>query len=362
MGKCTGNECEEEAGKLRCPTCVKLGLKDSYFCSQACFKKSWAAHKGIHSMMLAAASAVDKPRRSPAFSGYRFSGKLRPALVTPMRTVPDHIARPDYWQDGVPRSEEAARGKTTIKVHTPEEIERIRTVCRLGREVLDLAGAAVKVGVTCEEIDVLVHQACIERNSYPSPLNYHNFPKSCCTSVNEVICHGIPDTRPLEDGDIVNIDITLYHQGMHGDLNATFLVGDVDDESKRLVRVARECLDLAIAEVKPGALYRDLGKVISKFVNRNGFQVVRSYCGHGIGELFHTTPNVPHYSNNKAVGVMQPGHVFTIEPMINMGTWKDTLWPDQWTAVTTDGRRSAQFEETLLVTETGVEILTGKRN
>jgi len=243
-------------------------------------------------------------------------------------------------------------------VKSPKQIEALREVCRFGREVLDIAGKAVRVGITTEEIDIIVHQAILERNCYPSPLNYYHFPKSCCTSVNEIICHGIPDSRPLEDGDIVNIDITTYFNGHHGDLNETFLVGNVDPDSVRLINTTRECLEKAIEIVKPGTLYREVGNVISKHAHSQGFSVVRSYCGHGIGELFHAAPSIPHYAKNKAVGVMKPGHVFTIEPMINSGTWHDVLWPDGWTSATKDGKRSAQFEHTLLVTETGCEVLT----
>jgi len=177
-----------------------------------------------------------------------------------------------------------------------------------------------------------------------------------------VICHGIPDARPLKDGDICNVDITVFHGGFHGDLNETFYVGNVDDESKRLVNVAYECLANALNAVKPGVRYREIGNIIQKHANSHGFSVVRSYCGHGIHELFHTAPSVPHYSKNKAIGVMKPGHVFTIEPMISEGTWRDQIWPDGWTAVTQDGKRSAQFEQTLLVTETGCDIITGRKD
>jgi methionyl aminopeptidase len=237
----------------------------------------------------------------------------------------------------------------------------MRTVCKLAREVLDIAIASAKVGVTTDEIDKIVHEATIERNAYPSPLNYRGFPKSCCTSVNEVICHGIPDSRPLQDGDILNIDITVYYNGFHGDVNETICIGNVDEKGRELVNVTREALEKAISIVKPGTFYRDVGNVISKHVNQHGFSVVRSYCGHGIGQLFHTNPNVPHYGKNKAVGIMKPGHTFTIEPMINEGSWQDILWPDDWTAVTKDGKRSAQFEHTLLVTENGCEVLTAKK-
>jgi len=175
-----------------------------------------------------------------------------------------------------------------------------------------------------------------------------------------VICHGIPDFRPLCEGDIVNIDISVFYKGYHGDLNETFLVGEVDKEAKDLIKTTYEALMLAVNEVRPGTLVRDLGRIISKHVNKHGCSVVRSYCGHGIGSLFHAPPNVPHYSNNKAVGVLRPGMVFTIEPMINMGAWQDRTWPDNWTSVTVDGKRSAQFEHTLLVTDIGVDILTAR--
>ena len=178
--------------------------------------------------------------------------------------------------------------------------------------------------------------------------------------MNEVICHGIPDYRPLEDGDIVNIDVSVYYNGYHGDLNETFFVGDVDPTSRLLVETAYSCLSAAVDLVRPGTLYRDLGATIERVAKANRCSVVRTYCGHGIGTLFHTAPNVPHYSKNKAKGAMQIGHVFTIEPMINLGTYQDLLWPDGWTAVTLDGARSAQFEHTLVVTATGCELLTGR--
>jgi len=176
----------------------------------------------------------------------------------------------------------------------------------------------------------------------------------------KVVCHGIPDNRVLEDGDIVNIDVSVYYGGYHGDVNETYLVGNVDEQGKKLVSVTKGSLDAAIEMVKPGTLYRDVGNVITKYVNPHGFQVARAYCGHGIGKLFHASPSIPHYAKNKAIGVMKPGHVFTIEPMINEGTWQEVLWPDDWTSVTKDGKRSAQFEHTLLVTETGCEVLTRK--
>ncbi|XP_072351386.1 methionine aminopeptidase 1 [Scyliorhinus torazame] len=363
---CETDCCDKEA-RLQCPTCIKLGIQGSFFCSQECFKGSWSTHKLLHKKAKnekakeeCSKSEKDEINTDP-WPGYRYTGKLRPHYpLTSMRPVPSYIQWPDYAHHplGVSESEQSLKGTSQIKMLPPEDIEAMRVVCRLAREVLDVASMMVRSGVTTEEIDHAVHLACLARNCYPSPLNYYNFPKSCCTSVNEVICHGIPDARPLQDGDIVNVDITVYRNGFHGDLNETFFVGEVDEGSKKLVQTTYECLMHAIDSVKPGVRYRELGNIIQKHAHASGFSVVRSYCGHGIHRLFHTAPNVPHYAKNKAVGVMKPGHVFTIEPMICEGAWHDETWPDSWTAVTKDGKRSAQFEHTLLVTETGCDILT----
>ncbi|XP_011451905.4 methionine aminopeptidase 1 [Magallana gigas] len=357
---CETPGCDKDA-KLQCPTCIKLAIPGSFFCSQDCFKGFWDEHKKIHKKAKEN-SAKNSGEYNP-WPGFKFTGALRPQRVSPKRLVPDTIPRPDYADhpEGVPISERQMRGSTNIKILTDEEQEDLRVTCKLGREVLDIAANATEVGITTEEIDRIVHEACVDRQCYPSPLNYYCFPKSCCTSVNEVICHGIPDMRPLEDGDIMNVDITVYHRGCHGDLNETFFVGNVDERSKKLVKTTHECLSLAIDEVKPGVRYRDMGNIIQKHAQAHGFSVVRSYCGHGIHQLFHTAPSVPHYSKNKAIGVMKPGHSFTIEPMISEGTWRDEMWPDNWTAVTLDGKRSAQFEHTLLVTDTGCEVLTRRR-
>ena len=294
------------------------------------------------------------------YPSFKYSGKMRPFPLSLRRELPATIRRPDYAESGVPRGEMENKRANFIQVLSPKEIEKMRLACRLGREVLEEAKKAAKVGVTCDEIDRVVHEACIARNCYPSPLNYQGFPKSCCTSVNEVICHGIPDKRPLEDGDILNIDISLYHDGYHSDLNDTIPIGNCDEKGLDLIRCARECLDAAIEAVRPGTPYRAIGDIIERHAKGKGFSVVRTYCGHGVGEFFHCAPTIPHYAKNKAVGIMKPGHVFTIEPMINEGSWQDMLWPDDWTVTTVDGKRSAQFEETLLVTETGCEILTRK--
>ncbi|CAK4033523.1 Methionine aminopeptidase 1 [Lecanosticta acicola] len=353
--KCEGADCENDAGSLQCPTCQKLG-KDSYFCSQDCFKRNWSTHKTLH-------KAQNNGHFNP-FPSYPFTGPLRPVYpLSARRTVPDRIKHPDYASNGIPRSEQMIVGRNKVKVLTKQEQDGMRKVCRMAREVLDIAARAAKPGVTTDEIDKIVHDACVERDSYPSPLNYCHFPKSVCTSPNEVICHGIPDHRPLQDGDILNIDVTLYHGGFHGDLNETYYIGESaakNPDNVRVVEASRDSLDEAINLVKPGALFRDYGNTIEKVAKSRNCQVVKTYCGHGINQLFHCAPNVPHYAKNKAIGEAKPGMCFTIEPMITLGTYKDQTWPDDWTSVTRDGTRTAQFEHTLLVTETGVEILTAR--
>lgn len=290
---------------------------------------------------------------------FKFTGDLRPGILTPTRTVPDNIRKPDYWKDGRPKGK-VPRFAWDIVTLSAGDIEKMRVSCRLAREVLDIAGQMVKVGALTDEIDAVVHEEIIKRNAYPSPLNYNGFPKSCCTSINEVVCHGIPSDTALVDGDIINIDITLYHDGFHGDCSETFLVGDVNEKGRKLARVTHECLELAIAACGPGFLVNQIGGVIEEHASKHGFSVVRNFCGHGVNSVFHTTPNVVHFKNNEPAGVLKPGTTFTIEPMINEGTHKNIMWPDNWTATTMDGKRSAQYEHTLLVTEHGVEKLTGK--
>ena len=277
---------------------------------------------------------------------------LRPGAVGPERVVPPEIERPDYVATGTPvRATESA-------VKSPDVIERMRGACKIARDVLQETGAAVAPGITTDELDRVAHEAHVTRGVYPSPLRYRGFPKSVCTSVNEVICHGIPDNRALADGDIVNIDVTVFVDGVHGDTNATFCVGDVDKESRRLVRVTEECLELGLEAVGPGAPLSDIGRAIETHAQAAGFFVVRAFVGHGIGEVFHGPPQVPHYYERAISTVLEPGMVFTIEPMITMGSVQPTIWSDGWTATTSDGSRTAQFEHTVLVTDTGVDVLT----
>ncbi|KAI7780532.1 hypothetical protein LA080_015933 [Diaporthe eres] len=374
--KCLSVDCENDAGSLQCPTCLKLGIKDSFFCSQDCFKKNWGSHKSMHKQensiiqntLNIPPKVVSKPDPETGyynpFPNFSYTGPLRPVYpLSPRREIPKTIPHPDYAADGIPKAGRSLVNRNKVEILDKKAQDAMRKVCRLAREVLDIAAAAVRPGISTDEIDRIVHEECIKRNSYPSPLNYNHFPKSVCTSINEVICHGIPDQRILMDGDIVNLDVTLYHEGYHGDLNETYYVGDrakADPDTVRVVEAARECLDEAIKLVKPGTLYRDFGNAIEKHAKTKNTSVIRTYVGHGINTIFHCPPNIPHYAKNKAVGECKPGQTFTIEPMIALGKYRDITWPDNWTSTTIDGKKTAQFEHTLLVTEDGVEVLTAR--
>lgn len=313
---CEGSNCSKPS-KLQCPTCKKLGLSPSFFCSQDCFKANWSSHKAKH------ASAPTSTTPFNPFPNYRFTGSLRPKYpLSGRRDVKDGIKKPDYADTGKPLSELSIRGSSRIEALSKQDQDLMRETCQLAREVLNEGRKLVKPGTTTDEIDRVIHDACMERNCYPSPLNYMEFPKSCCTSVNEVICHGIPDQYELKDGDIVNLDVTAYYNGFHGDLNETYPVGkNVDEKAKKLIKATRECLNKAIEMCKPGVLYRDLGTIIQKTAVTEGFQVVKSYCGHGIHRHFHCAPSIPHYSKNKAVGVMKPGmsgFTFSLKLMLSI--------------------------------------------
>lgn len=278
--------------------------------------------------------------------------RLEPGRVSPMRTVPLDIERPDYAETGRPK------GRSRALIRSDDVIERMRVAGRVAAEVLEITAAAIAPGITTEELDVIAHEECIRRGAYPSTLNYNGFPKSLCTSINEVICHGIPDDRKLVEGDIINLDFTAYIGGVHGDLDATYYVGEVDAGSRQLVEVTRECLDLGIAAVKPGQPISDIGRAIEDHASKYNYGVVKMFVGHGVAETFHCEPSVPHYFDKRASLIIQPGMTFTIEPMITMGNWRVQIWDDDWTAVTVDGSRTAQFEHTLLVTDDGADVLT----
>ncbi|KAJ3482864.1 hypothetical protein NLG97_g7454 [Lecanicillium saksenae] len=380
--KCLGVECENDAGTLQCPTCLKLGNKDSFFCSQDCFKKSWVrsipaakppkptcnplTHTQLSSRAPTSPCTNLKVISSTTWSPRKQSHQIQqPVTTTPSRASPSPApcapstrspsTAPCHGRSPTPSGPKMATPSTAapsaaapkFEILDAKGIEAMRKVSKLAREVLDLAAAAAVPGVTTDYIDEIVHKACVERKSYPSPLNYNHFPKSCCTSVNEVICHGIPDKRILLDGDILNIDVTLYHEGYHADLNETYYIGD------------RSKADPDNA-VKPGVQIREFGNIIEKHAKIKDCSVIRTYCGHGIGKLFHCPPNVPHYAKNKTPGECKAGMTFTIEPMIALGKYRDITWPDNWTSTTIDGKRTAQFEHTLLVTEDGVEVLTAR--
>ena len=278
---------------------------------------------------------------------------LVPGTVSPRRPVPSSIPRPEYVGRPGP-----ARW-TGPDVFDDETIERIRIAARIAAQALAEVGRHVEPGVTTDRLDAIGHEFLVDHGAYPSTLGYRGFPKALCTSLNEVICHGIPDSTVIEDGDIVNVDITAYIGGVHGDTNATFLAGDVDDESRLLVERTQEALARGIKAVVPGREINVIGRVIEKYADRFGYGVVRDYTGHGVGPAFHTGLVIPHYDAAPGYDrLIEPGMVFTIEPMLDLGTPDWRMWDDGWTVVTADGRRSAQFEHTLLVTDTGAEILT----
>jgi len=295
---------------------------------------------------------VDSPAR-PGPGSKAPKGRLKPGYVAPQLPVPAHIARPDYV--GKKDAVEGLHGD----VYDAEGIAKIRAAGRLAAEAMNLVEQYIRPGVTTAELDRVGHEFIISQDAWPSTLGYKEFPKSMTTSINEVICHGIPDDTVLEDGDIINIDITVYKDGHHGDHNKTFLVGDVDEESRLLVERTEKALHRAIKAVKPGREINVIGRVIETYAKRFGYGVVEDFVGHGVGKEFHSGLIVPHYDTAPRHNeVMVPGMVFTIEPMLTLGDIAWDLWDDGWTVTTKDKSRSAQFEHTIVVTEDGAEILT----
>jgi methionyl aminopeptidase len=277
---------------------------------------------------------------------------LNPGRLSPARHVPASITRPEYVGKKQP-----TLGEPDVK--DADTIERMRVACRLAAQALEEVGRHVQPGVTTDYLDQVGHEFLIERGAYPSPLGYRGYPKSLCTSLNEVICHGIPDDTVIGDGDIVNIDITAYIGGVHGDTNGTFLAGSVDEESRLLVERTHEAMMRGIKAVRPGREFNVIGRVIESYAKRFGYGVVRDFTGHGIGSAFHSGLIVPHYDAAPGYSALiEEGMTFTIEPMLNLGSQSWEMWDDRWTVVTRDRRRSAQFEHTLVVTATGAEILT----
>ena len=281
---------------------------------------------------------------------------LVPGHATPIRHVPAHIPRPEYVNSG----QEPREGIWEPLVQTPENIEHMREVGVIAANALHKAGEAVRPGVTTDELDRIVHDYFVEHDAYPSCLHYRGYPKASCISLNEVICHGIPDTTVIQDGDIVNIDVTAYKNGVHGDTNATFLAGQVSEDHKKLVEVTKECTYRAIKACKPGRPVNIIGRVIESYARRFGYGVVRDFTGHGIGTTFHSGLVILHYDASWPQDIMEPGMTFTIEPMITQTKNLDyRIWDDDWTAqLTQPGNWTAQFEHTLVITEDGADILT----
>lgn len=286
-------------------------------------------------------------------TGHQQNSVVR-GLISPRRPVPPHIELPPYAISGQPPPSPPNASHRS----TPTEIAAMRQTGAMAAEVLLEVSELVAPGVTTDALDSFAHEAIVGRNAYPSPLNYKGFPKSVCTSVNEVICHGIPDSRPLREGDIINIDVTVYHNGVHGDTSAMFLVGQVDADSHRLVRETLVALQRAVAVVGPGCQVFEIGRAIEQHARRHKLGLVREFIGHGVNSQFHTELQIPHYFEPKSTHILQPDTTFTIEPMLTLGPPALHLWDDDWTAVTNSGQRSAQFEHTLLLTPEGVEVLT----
>lgn len=281
------------------------------------------------------------------------TGFLSPGIVSPTRTVPSDIKRPEYVGKPAPRN------WTGGHVRTPAEIELIRKSGRIAAQAIELVGSHAKPGVTTDELDRIGHEFLIKNGAYPSTLGYRGFPKSLCSSINEVICHGIPDDTALQDGDILNIDITAFKDGYHGDSNQSFLIGDASEESKLLVERTHEAMMRGIRAALPGRAVNVIGRTIETYARRFNYSSVRDFTGHGIGEAFHSGLVIPHFdSAPQYADEIQVGMVFTIEPMLTLGGYDWEMWPDNWTVVTKDKSLTAQFEHTIAITENGPEILT----
>lgn len=278
---------------------------------------------------------------------------VTPGKVGPRRSVPASIARPEYVDKATVQE---AVGEPYVQ--TPDTIEAMRESAQIAANALQVAGAAVAPGVTTDEIDRIAHEYMCDHGAYPSTLGYRGYPKSVCVSRNEIVCHGIPDSSLIQEGDIVNIDVTAYKNGVHGDTNATFLAGEVSEEHRLLVERTHEAMMRGIRAAKPGREVNVIGRVIESYAKRFGYSVVRDFTGHGVGPTFHNGLIILHYDSTTYRDVLEPGMTLTIEPMLNLGGLDYTIWDDDWTVQNTDRKFSAQFEHTIVITEDGNEILT----
>lgn len=277
---------------------------------------------------------------------------MKPHQVLPPRPVPASIPRPEYVGKKAPRPYRGSH------VQEAETIEKMREAARIAAGAKQAAADAIAPGVPTDVLDRIAHEYLCDHGAYPSSLGYRNFPKAICTSVNEVICHGIPDSRPLAEGDIVAIDVTAFKNGVHGDTCGTYCCGEVDEESRLLIERTQEALMRGIGAAKPGRQVNVIGRVIESYAKRFGYGVVREYTGHGVHTAFHSGLVIPHYDEPRFDTVIEVGMTFTIEPMLTLGNPASRIWADRWTVVTEDGSRCAQFEHTVVITNTGAEILT----
>lgn len=281
---------------------------------------------------------------------------LKPGLISKKLSVPSHIAKPEYVGKRAPANYLGSH------IQSEETIEKMRLAGRLAALAVYHTASFIKPGITTDQLDKIAHEFICDHGAYPSALEYRGYPKSICTSLNEVICHGIPDSTVCQEGDILNLDITVFINGVHGDTNATFPVGEIDQTSQDLIDRTQESLNRAIAAVAPGRPINVIGRVIESYAKRFNLGVVRDFTGHGIHISFHSGLVIPHYDDPNSDLLMQEGITFTIEPMLTLGAIDYQMWPDGWTAVTKDKKRTAQFEHTLVVTKTGAEILTPRPN
>ncbi|XP_053975049.1 methionine aminopeptidase 1D, mitochondrial [Hylaeus volcanicus] len=277
---------------------------------------------------------------------------VKPWPVSEIRKVPSCISKPSYSQSSIPRE-----GPKKPEIKDKNQIKCMRDSCFFARKVLNHIGQYVKPGITTDELDAIAHEMIINNGAYPSPLNYRGFPKSICTSINNVACHGIPDTRPLQKGDTLNIDVTVYLNGYHGDCSQMFEVDECDEEAKRLISVTELCLKHAINICKPNENFCNIGNIVQEIANKNEYFVIPAFAGHGIGTYFHGPPDILHFANNFP-GKMLPGMTFTIEPILTAGNTEIEILEDGWTSVTVDNSRTAQVEHTILITDMGCDILT----